>query len=170
MNSPTRRFRIARALAVTGILVLLGALLAPAQDEGIAEAVKASVSDAREQVESVSVDELALMIAEGQPVKVLDVRTEAAYAAGHIKGAVWVPRGKLEFEALKGKLGSTSEPYVTYCRIDSRSALSAATLKRIGFTNVRYLKGGFRPWVTGGHSIYNMHGELTVKEFEKSEE
>jgi len=170
MNTSTRGFRIVCGIAVTGILVLFSAALTPAQDEGVAQAVKAAVAGAKEQVESISVDELAAVLAEGQPVRVLDVRTEAAFEAGHIKGATWVPRGKLEFVALKGKLGPTSDRYVTYCRMDSRSALSAATLKGLGYTDVKYLKGGFKPWVTSGQSIYNVHGELTVKEFEKGEE
>jgi 3-mercaptopyruvate sulfurtransferase SseA len=42
-------------------------------------------------------------------------------------------------------------------------------LTKLGFANVKYLSGGFEPWVKAGYSIYNIHGELMVKEFEKEE-
>ena len=37
-------------------------------------------------------------------------------------------------------------------------------------TAARYLAGGFELWAKSGRSIYNQHGKLIVKEFEKSEE
>jgi len=45
----------------------------------------------------------------------------------------------------------------------------AATLKRLGFTEVYYLDGGFEAWAHGGYSIYNPHGELQVLQYEKAE-
>jgi hydroxyacylglutathione hydrolase len=103
-------------------------------------------------------------------MNLVDVRTEAEYQAGHLQGASWVPRGKLEWMAAGGSLGSTDDEIVVYCRKDGRASLAAATLKRLGFENVRYLEGGFKSWVEDGHVIYNRHGELMVIEYEKSEE
>jgi rhodanese-related sulfurtransferase len=40
---------------------------------------------------------------------------------------------------------------LVYCAVGGRSALAAATLKRIGFTDVAHLDGGFDAWrLTGG--------------------
>jgi hypothetical protein len=39
----------------------------------------------------------------------------------------------------KAQLGSLSDSYVTCGPIDSRSALAAATLTRLGFTDAKYL-------------------------------
>jgi 3-mercaptopyruvate sulfurtransferase SseA len=39
----------------------------------------------------------------------------------------------------------------------------------LGFTDVAWLEGGFKAWTEAGHSIYNMHGELTIKSFERPE-
>jgi rhodanese-related sulfurtransferase len=155
---------------IAGLLFTVLTPAANAQEEIVAEVLGEMLTEAKEGVKSVSLEELASMMDEGREVTVLDVRTEGEYEAGHLRGAIWAPRGKLEFWAAKGALGETEDEIVIYCRKDSRSSLSAYTLKKLGFKNVRYLEGGFMPWVTSGRSIYNGHGELIVKEFEKSEE
>jgi rhodanese-related sulfurtransferase len=136
----------------------------------IDHALQEMLVEAQEQVSSLTVDELAAMMEDGSEMTLVDVRTEAEYQAGHLRGALWIPRGKLEFMAAAGKLGSTDDDYVVYCRKDGRASLAAATLKRLGFEKVRYVDGGFESWVTEGHPIYNQHGELMVLEFEKEEE
>jgi rhodanese-related sulfurtransferase len=168
-NMKTNTLGLSLSATVVLTLVLLLAAVGCAQEEKVGEALRKMLTEAKAEVESVSVDDLASMITDGVKVTILDVRTESEYAAGHIDGAVWIPRGKLEFAAAGGKVGATESLIVCYCRMDSRSAFSAAALKKLGFNNVKYLKGGFMPWITGGHSIFNKHGELIVKEFEKEE-
>lgn len=157
---------------LSAIAIVLCLFLAPAvtaQENPVGQAVKALVGEAKQQVDSITIDELATLMAEGHEMNLIDVRTEAEYQAGHLHGARWIPRGMLEFDAAKGKVGSTDEEIIVYCKRDGRGALAAATLKRIGFTSVKYLAGGFVPWVAGGRSVYNLHGEITVTEFGKSE-
>jgi rhodanese-related sulfurtransferase len=127
------------------------------------------VSDAREAVSSVSIDDLAALIESGAEISLLDIRTAPEFDQGHIGGAKWAPRGKLEFLAAGGKLAETDAKIIVYCKKDSRAALGGKTLQDLGFSKVVYLKGGFKAWVEAGFSIYNMHGELTVKSFERSE-
>jgi rhodanese-related sulfurtransferase len=155
---------------ISGFLCFVLVPAANAQDENVAEVLGEMLAKAKEGVESVSLEELDSLMEEGREVTILDVRTEAEYDAGHLRGALWAPRGKLEFWAAKGKIGAAADEIVIYCRKDSRSSMSSYTLKKLGFKNVRYLEGGFMPWVTSGRSIYNWHGELIVKEFEKDEE
>ena len=138
------------------------------QGSDVIEAVGHMVTGAKEKVVSVTAPELATMMERGDDIIVLDIRTEAEYAAGHLNGAVWIPRGKLEFIA-EGKLSSTDQEIIVYCRVDSRAAQAAETLEEIGFKNVRYLEGGFADWAREGRSIFNRHGELTVKAFERQE-
>jgi len=151
----TKEFDLSLSAIMILTLVLFLAAVGFAQEEQVGEALKKMLT--------------ALMIAEGVKVTILDVRMESEYTAGHIGSAIWIPRGKLEFAAAGGKVGTTEDLIVCYCRMDSRSAFSAATLKRLGFNNAKYLKGGFMPWVSDGHPIFNKHGELIVKEFEKEE-
>jgi len=170
MNTKKRYGRlICGSLATFALMFAFGGEGA-AQDEGVKVALEGMLDQAKEAVEAITSDELALAIEGGRDLHIVDCRTEADYTAGHLPGAVWIPRGKMEFMALRGKVAATDDEIVLYCRIDGRSSLAAVTLKRLGYTRVRYLKGGFKSWVTSGHSIYNVHGELTVKEFEKAED
>ena len=105
----------------------------------------------------------------GKKALLLDVRTEGEYKAGHIQGAVWVPRGALEF-VIQDITKDPETDIVMYCRSGGRSALSVQALTKMGYKNVLNLVGGFESWVNGGNSIYSMHGEVKVVAFEKPED
>ena len=98
----------------------------------------------------------------------IDVRTEKEYLAGHIKNAIWLPRGFLEFKIQK-LISDPETEIIVYCKRGSRSALSVHTLTEMGYRNVLNLEGGFEEWVGKGNSIFNLHGELEVINFEKEE-
>ena len=76
---------------------------------------------------------------------VLDVRTAAEYAAGHVPGARNVSHDELasrlgELDALRDK------DVVLYCHSGRRSALAADVLRKAGFTRLRHLDGDFLAW------------------------
>ena len=85
----------------------------------------------------------------------VDVREAAEVAAsGKVKGAVNIPRGSLEFKADPASPAyepalDPSRPVVTYCAAGGRAALAAATLRELGFTDVRHM-GGFKDWQAKG--------------------
>jgi rhodanese-related sulfurtransferase len=153
----------------TSVLVLVFALPMWAQAQGVSDALNEMLSEAKQFVDFVTAEELAAMLEENREMKLVDVRTEAEYEAGHLQGAVWIPRGKLEFVAAGGEVVDVEDEIVIYCKQDGRASLAAATLKRLGFEKVRYVEGGFKEWVEAGYSIYNLHGELTVLEYEAEE-
>jgi len=164
--------RFSRSLSVVvafAISVAGGAACPQAEDTTIQAAVRGMVRSAMTQVEAISVEDLHAGLEAGQRFLVIDVRTESEYQAGHLRLSRWIPRGKLEFETAGGAIPSDSGQIVVYCKRHGRSALAAATLKQLGFTDVRYLTGGFEAWVKAGFPIYNQHGELIVREFEQSE-
>lgn len=77
-------------------------------------------------------------------VLVLDVRSPAEYAAGHITGARNLPLDRLP-EAL-GEL-ARGRPIVTVCgKGGGRSEAAAALLRENGFEPVRSLCGGMTAW------------------------
>lgn len=98
----------------------------------------------------------------------LDVRTEEEYRAGHIQGAQWFPRGKLEYY-IQERIKDPDSKIVLYCRTGGRSALATLTLKDMGYTNVVDLEGGFKEWVAEGNTFYNLHGENQVVNYQKKE-
>jgi rhodanese-related sulfurtransferase len=102
------------------------------------------------------IDAKRLLHLQADRVPLVDVREPAEYAAGHVPGAVNIPRGVLEFEvdghpAVNGikdpALGHRELPIVLYCRSGGRSALAAEALKRLGFVEPLSLAGGFNGWV-----------------------
>ena len=85
---------------------------------------------------------------------VIDVREPGEYQAGHLPGAVNIPRGVLEFNIGNNPaLANKEEPIVLYCKTGGRAALSAVNLQRMGYTQVRSLTGGFDGWVSGGQKV-----------------
>ena len=79
-----------------------------------------------------------------QGVKVVDVRTPAEFAAGHLPGAVNVPYDELGRRA--GELGPPSTPVLLYCRSGRRSGIAARTLAGQGFSEL-YDLGAYDLWV-----------------------
>ena len=116
----------------------------------------------------ISTQQLSGYLSAEEDFVLLDVRTEEEYQAGHIQGAQWFPRGKLEYY-IQERIKDPDSKIVLYCRTGGRSALATLTLKDMGYTNVVDLDGGFKKWVSDGNTFYNLHGENRVVSYQKSE-
>jgi rhodanese-related sulfurtransferase len=77
---------------------------------------------------------------------VLDLRTKAAYDAGHIGDARNVPAAELESQADSLKKWR-DKSVITYCDTGVSGASSARALTKLGFTKVFNLQGGVNAWV-----------------------
>lgn len=111
------------------------------------------VAEAKARIREITPQDLEALHARGAPV--IDVREPAEFTAGHIPGAVNIPRGLLEFEvdghpAVNGErdpaLSHRDRPVLLYCRTGGRSALAAEALLRLGFAQPLSLAGGFVAW------------------------
>jgi rhodanese-related sulfurtransferase len=163
-------FNIPLLLATLGLVLVAACQASPDQDSEVNNTVKDMVEKAAGQAGLISIKDLAGMIEGGRAVNIIDIRTEAEFKAGHIRGARWIPRGKIEFTSAEEGMPPKDGLMVVYCKKQGRASLCAVRLGELGFTQVKYLEGGFKAWCQAGHSIYNLHGELVVKEFEKKEE
>ncbi len=67
-------------------------------------------------------------------VKVVDVRTPAEFAAGHVPGAVNIPYD--EMARRHGEIGPSSTPVLIYCRSGHRAGIAGQTLREEGFTRI----------------------------------
>jgi len=66
---------------------------------------------------------------------IIDVRTAAEYAGGHLQGAVNIDVQSADFGAKIAKLPKDGK-YVLYCRSGARAATALAQMKAVGFTDV----------------------------------
>ncbi len=84
----------------------------------------------------------------------IDVREADEFAAGHLQGAVHIPRGLLEFK-LSGMpaLQARDLNVVLYCKTSGRAALSAVSMQAMGYLNVSSLAGGYDAWVAAGKPV-----------------
>lgn len=84
----------------------------------------------------------------------IDVREADEFAAGHLPGAILVPRGLLEFK-LSGTpaLSGRDLKVVLYCKTSGRAALAAHTMQSMGYLNVTSIAGGFDAWAVAGKPV-----------------
>lgn len=85
-------------------------------------------------------------------IVVLDVRTEAEFAEGHIERAVLIDQGQEDFvEKAKAAL-PMEKKIAVYCRSGRRSANAAGRLAGVGYKCVN-LKGGIIAWKEAGKPV-----------------
>jgi len=102
------------------------------------------VVEAKSQIKEVNCDDAQSLL--GKRV-ILDVREYDEYAAGHLPGAINIPRGVLEFKiGMIPEAADKNAPILLYCRTSGRAALSAVQLQRIGYSDVISMAGGYEQW------------------------
>ena len=110
------------------------------------------VQEAKAQIHEVPLEEAQAAI--NDAVLLLDVREGDEYHAGHIPGAVSIPRGLLEFKLSNDPaLDLRDQPIVIYCKTSGRAALAAATMKNMGYLHVQSIEGGFDTWQGAGKPV-----------------
>ncbi|NMH66653.1 MBL fold metallo-hydrolase [Shewanella salipaludis] len=82
----------------------------------------------------------------------LDVRERTAFDAGHIPGAINIPRGQLELR-VNELLPDPTKRVLLYCEFGKISTLAAATLKDMGFNHAIALDSGIRSWQASGYPL-----------------
>lgn len=82
----------------------------------------------------------------------LDVRTDAEFASGHLNGAKQIDFYRADFEQELSKLDKDQPVYV-YCRSGNRSGKAAKQMKAMGFKEVYNLEGGIGAWARRNQPI-----------------
>jgi rhodanese-related sulfurtransferase len=100
--------------------------------------------DAKSRVREIDVDEARRQLASGK-AKLIDVREESEWAAGHARGARHLGKGVIERD-IEELVPDKSAHLILYCGGGFRSALSADNLQKMGYTNVASMAGGWRAW------------------------
>lgn len=88
-----------------------------------------------------------------QPGTVLiDVRTSAEYATGHLPHARNLDMRGTDFAAQLSTLDKSAS-YALYCHSGNRSNAAAQQMLAAGFTTVADLAGGITAWTATGHPV-----------------
>ncbi len=106
----------------------------------------AHVESRRAQVREVSVHEALQALAGDSPARLLDVREDREWMAGHAVGATHAARGVME-RAIEQLAPEKDAPIYLYCGGGFRSALAVDSLQQMGYTNVHSVAGGWRAWL-----------------------
>jgi phage shock protein E len=80
----------------------------------------------------------------------IDVRTPAEYAAGHIPGAVNIPHDQIA--AHVGEIPKNDE-VVLYCHSGRRAGLAAQALASSGYKKLAHLEGDMQGWQAAGRPV-----------------
>lgn len=110
------------------------------------------VDDALTRVEEITPGEVQEKLEEGDDFVLLDVRERDEWKKSHISGADYLGKGVIERD-IEEKIPDTDTELVLYCGGGYRSALAADNLQKMGYTDVKSLKGGFRSWTEAGLPI-----------------
>jgi phage shock protein E len=131
---------------MTTRLPLIAAALFCATSAGsVAAADPAPASAPAESAPRISQDELLTRLDRKDDVVVLDVRTPAEFAAGHVPGARNVSHDLLASRL--GELGALRDrDVVLYCRTGRRVVLAEDVLRKAGFTKLLHLEGDWLAW------------------------
>ncbi len=82
----------------------------------------------------------------------LDVREKDELKEGVIPGAIWVPRGVLEFKVRSVIPKDKEKLVVVYSETGERALLATKILKEMGYKAIN-MKGGIREWIRNGFPI-----------------
>jgi len=107
------------------------------------------VNDARSRVRELTVEHTRKRIDADPSVKLIDVREDNEWQAGHAAGADHLGKGIIERD-IEGKVPDKSTELILYCGGGYRSALAADVLQRMGYTNVYSMEGGWKAWKESG--------------------
>lgn len=110
------------------------------------------LKQAKHEVEGLSPAQVKQVVDSGEEVTLVDVREGDEWRAGHLSGAVHLPRGFLELQ-IDEKLPDKDAPIIFYCAGGNRSALAAVTARELGYTNVRHMVRGISGWRDEGFEV-----------------
>ena len=109
----------------------------------------AAVEDAKSRITEVTIDELLERQQRGDKFRLVDVREDDEWRAGHAVGAEHLGKGIIERDIV-ARAPDKDEELILYCGGGFRSALAADALTKMGYRRARSLAGGWRAWTTRG--------------------
>ena len=110
------------------------------------------VNEAKSRIKEVTVGDAQAHLAENPRARLVDVREDNEWQAGHAAGAQHLGKGIIERD-IEARAPDKSTELILYCGGGYRSALAADVLQTMGYTNVWSMAGGWKAWQEAGAPI-----------------
>jgi rhodanese-related sulfurtransferase len=154
---PIDRWRTLNTIQIATVALILGLSCSCGSSSGSERqaserGASLPAKDASEQIKEISTSQLKDWMTSGQPFRLIDVREDNEWQGGHVANAMHISRWTLSGK-IETVVPDKTARIVLYCLGGVRSAASAATLQRMGYTNVFSLAGGFRHYQLAGLPI-----------------
>lgn len=138
--------------------MVIGAVLAIspyAFAQSLPPVVSKKIQAARKQIETIGMEEYRKVVENPEEALIVDVREPNEFAAGHVPGAINIPRGVLEFQIWK-QVGFPANPdlsrnIILQCQSGNRASLAAQSLAELGFTHTTAVVMPIEDWQQAGH-------------------
>ena len=147
-----QRHLVAKIWIVVLCLVWGSAALAKSPPE-----VDELVANAKAAVNTIDMQAFRALLEQPDPGFIIDVREPNEFATGHVPGAINIPRGMIEFRIgtlIDYPKNAPADVKLTlYCKVGSRSALAAKSLKELGFVNVTAVDMKLEEWIEAGYPV-----------------
>ena len=140
-------------LALCFVAALISASLSmPALAQGLPPAGKQKVETAQKPVKTIGMEEYRKIVDNPGPALIIDVREPQEYAAGHIPGAINIPRGLIGSQIWNHlEKADLEHPIVLQCQSGRRATLAAQTLGELGFTQTSAVIMNLDDWKQSGN-------------------
>ena len=107
------------------------------------------VNNAKGRIREVSVAKARERLQADPNVKLIDVREDEEWKAGHAAGASHLGKGIIERD-IEVQVPDKSTELILYCGGGYRSALAADVLQQMGYESVFSMQGGWKAWKESG--------------------
>ncbi len=118
----------------------------------------ALVQDAKTRIREIDIEEYKRLREAGEAGQLVDVREEHEWQAAHVAGAIHLSKGTIERDIEK-TIPDKNARLVLYCGGGFRSALATDNLRKMGYSDVLSLDGGWRALEISGLPLEKEHGE-----------
>ena len=110
------------------------------------------VADAKTRIRELNVQQALEHLDANPAARLIDVREDHEWQAGHAARAEHLGRGIIERD-IEGVIPDKQTELIIYCGGGYRSALACDNLQRLGYTNIYSLDGGWTAWKESGQPV-----------------
>ncbi|MGQ0555785.1 MAG: rhodanese-like domain-containing protein [Nitrospiraceae bacterium] len=139
------------AVAVSGVFSFPSSVFS----QGVPPLVTQKVDTTQKQVKTIGMEEYRKIVENPGPALIVDVREPYEYSAGHVPGAINIPRGVIHTEIWKhvgsAEKADVERPIVLQCQSGKRATLAAQILGEIGFTQTSAVIMNLDDWKQSGN-------------------